>query len=54
MSSFYNDSEALPEKWRFADHPPFSPDLASAKSSVFAELLTALIGRLFQDFEDIT
>ena len=54
MNSFCNGSEALHAKWRLADHPPYSPDLAPAKASVFAELITALIGRLFQDFEGIT
>jgi hypothetical protein len=28
MSSFCNDSESFPAKWRLADHPPFSPNLA--------------------------
>jgi hypothetical protein len=54
MSSFGNDNEALPAKWRLACHVPYSPDLAPANSSVFAEVKTALIGRLFQDFEDKT
>jgi len=53
MNSLCNGSEALHAKWRLADHPPYSPDLAPAKSSVFAELITAFTGRLFQDFGDI-
>jgi hypothetical protein len=35
------------------NHPPYLPDLALAKSSLFAKLKTALNGRLFKDFDGI-